>query len=181
MKSIFTIPLGLSFMIAILIAPVTFAKTSKYGVVDMQKVILTVEEGKEARAKLEKEIKAKEKELLAKKSELDKMNQEWKAQAALLSEEARLNKQREFQEKFLALRNSEMEFQASIKRKEQKATQKIAVKVAKLVDKIARDKKLDAVFETNSSGLLYLDNPLDLTQTVISEYGKTPKKTAKTN
>lgn len=145
---------------------------NKFGVVDMQQVILSVEEGKQARAALEKEIKTKEAELLKQKEELDKLNKDWKDQAALLSEDARLKKQQEFQEKFLALRNAEMEFQANIKRKEQKATQQIAVKVASVVDTLARTKKLTGVFETNSAGLLYLDQPVDLTQEVIAEYSK---------
>ncbi len=148
------------------------AETGKYGVVDMQQVILSVEEGKTARAALEGEIKAKEAELQKQKGELDKMNNEWKNQAALLSEDARMKKQQEFQEKFLALRNAEMEFQANIKRKEQKATQGIAVKVAQVVDQIAKAKKLIAVFETNSAGLLYLEQPVDLTQDVITAYAK---------
>lgn len=148
----------------------------KYGVVDMQSVILSVEEGKAARAALEKEIKAKEAELSAKKTELDKLNKEWKEQAPLLSEDARMKKQQDFQEKFMALRNNEMEFQSEIKRKEQKATQEIAVKVAQVVERLARDKKLVAVFETNSAGLLYLENPVDLSQEVIAEYAKKAKK-----
>lgn len=150
------------------------ADTGKFGVVDMQQVILTVEEGKQARAALETEIKGKETELLKRKEELDKMNKDWKDQAALLSEDARMKKQQEFQEKFLSLRNDEMEFQQSIKRREQKATQQIAVKVAQVVDSIARQKKLGAVFETNSAGLLYLESPVDLTQDVIAEYAKRP-------
>lgn len=146
----------------------------KIGVIDMQQVILNVEEGKKARAQLETEIKAKEAGLLKQKEELDKMNKEWKDQAPLLSEDARMKKQSEFQEKFLALRNAEMEYQAEIKRKEQKATQAIAMKVTQLVDSIAKSRKLVAVFETNSAGLLYLDSPVDLTQVVIGEYGKQP-------
>ena len=150
----------------------------KFGVVDMQSVILTVEEGKAARSDLEKQIKEKEKELQKQKEELDKMNDAWKNQASILSEEARMGKQKEFQEKFMALRNSEMEFQSEIKRKEQKATQAIAVKVAALVEKMSKEKKLTAVFETNSAGLLYLENPVDMTKEVIENYGK-EAKTAK--
>lgn len=152
------------------------ADQKKYAVVDMQAVILNVEEGKAARKDLEKEIKAKEKELQKQKAELDKMNDEWKNKASLLSEDARMSKQREFQEKFLALRNAEMEFQANIKRKEQKATQTIAVKVAGLVEKIAKEQKLEAVFEANSAGLLYLQDPVDLTKQVVDRYGKEAKK-----
>ncbi len=146
-----------------------------YGVVNMQQVILTVSEGKAARKSLEKEIKAKEKELLSSKKELDKLNADWKKQSALLSESARVAKQKAFQEKFLALRQSEMEFQSSIKRKEQLATQKIAVKVAKVVEEVARKKKLTAVFELNSAGLLYLAKPVDLTKEVVQIYEKKSK------
>lgn len=168
--------LGTLALAALVLTPraLADAPTGKFGVVDMQQVILSVEEGKQARAALETEIKAKETELQKSKEELDKMNKEWKNQAALLSEDARMKKQQEFQEKFLALRNAEMEFQANIKRKEQKATQTIAVKVAQVVDQIAKSKKLTAVFETNSAGLLYLESPVDLTQDVITEYSKRP-------
>lgn len=75
------------------------AAKAKYAVVDMQAVILNVEEGKAARSKLETEIKAKEKELLKRKDELDKLNKEWTEQAALLSEKARMEKQQDFQKK----------------------------------------------------------------------------------
>ncbi len=71
----------------------------KFGVLDMQAVILAVDEGKKARAELEAEIKAKEKEFEEKKKGLDKLNEDWKKQAAMLSESARMQKQQEFQEK----------------------------------------------------------------------------------
>jgi outer membrane protein len=151
-------------------------ETSRYAVVDMQAVILNVPEGKEARAKLEKEIKDKEKELQAAKAELDKMNNEWKSQAAVLSEAARAKKQQEFQEKFLDLRNKEMTFQKEIKEKEQAATQKIAVAVTKQVNELAKQRGYEMVFETSSAGLLYLKDPYDMTKEVIDAYAKGSKK-----
>jgi outer membrane protein len=160
-------------------ASVDALAAGKYGIVDMQKIIMTVNDGKAARDELQKEINAKEKELENKKKELDKMNEEWKTQSALMSEDARMSKQKEFQEKFLGLRNEEMEFQGEIKRKEQKATQKIATKVASLVDGIAKEKKLEVVFEANSAGLLYVDGPVDLTDQVITAYNKAKPETAK--
>lgn len=148
------------------------ALAAKYGIIDMQAVILNVAEGKAARADLEKKIKAKESELNKKRDELDKMNKDFQSQSALISEEARLNKQKEFQEKFLALRNDEMSFRESVKRDEQKATQGIAAKVEGIVQKMAKDKGLDVVFEINNAGLLYLSQPVDLTKDVIDAYGK---------
>ncbi len=184
--------LFLFFITCALLSPVSFAATEqqgsatvavqknkqkkrrrqRFGVVDMQQVILTVEEGKQARHKLEREIKAKEKLLKQSREELEKLNKELQAQAALLSETAKFKKQQKFQEKFLSLRNAEMEFQVDIKRKEQQATKEIAGKVAQLVEKVARELKLAAVFETNSAGLLYVRNPVNLTQQVIEMYDK---------
>ena len=151
-------------------------KGAKYAVVDMQAVILKVPEGKAARSNLEKQIKAKEKELLNKKKELDKMHKEWKAQAPLLSEAARFKKQQEFQQKFLGLRNEEMTFQNEIKRKEQQATQKIAIAVSKLVNDMAKKQGFEMVFETSSAGLLYLKDPVDITKQVIEAYSKSGAK-----
>lgn len=167
---------------AVLLIMTMLASTSsfaagKYGIINMQKVILTVEEGKTARSDLEKQIKAKETELMGKKKELDKLNEDWKTQAPLLSEEAKLKKQQEFQERFVNLRNEEMNFQKEIKQKESEATQKIAIKVQQMVETMSKQKDLDAVFEVSSSGLLYLKDPMDLTDEVIKSYdNKVSKK-----
>lgn len=160
-------------------------QVKKYAVVDMQSVILNVDEGKKARQQLQLEIQSKEKGLLAEKESLDKMHKEWQSQAPLLSESARFKKQQEFQEKFLKLRNAEMTFQNEIKQKEQKATQKIAMEVTKLVNQLAESKGFDMVFETSSAGLVYLKDPVDITKMVIEAYqaqtsGKKPQ-TAKKN
>lgn len=157
--------LGLSFS--------SHAFALKVGVVDMQRIILTVEEGKAARETLQQEIRAKENELRKQKEELDKLNEEWKTQAALLSEDARMRKQTEFQEKFMKLRNEEIQFQQTIKQKEAEATQKIALRVTETVNELAKEKALDLVFETNSSGLMYAKDPTNLTDEVIKLYDKT--------
>ena len=163
-------------MVGVLAGGASGAFAAKYGIIDMQAVILNVEEGKAARGELEKEIKAKEADFNKRHEELDKMNKDWQSQSALMSEEARLNKQKEFQEKFLAMRNDEMGFRDEVKRKEQKATQGIAAKVEGIVQKMAKAKDIDVVFEVNSAGLLYVNQPVDLTKDVIEAYGKQPKK-----
>ncbi|MDE3268709.1 MAG: OmpH family outer membrane protein [Pseudomonadota bacterium] len=150
-------------------------KRDSYALIDMQRVILSVAEGKVARKKLEKEIKSKEKELLAAKEELEKLNKDWQSQAALLSDQAKLGKQKIFQEKLISMRNAEMEFHADIKRKEQNATKHIADKVAVLVEKIAAQEGFTMVFESSTSGLLYLKDPVDITARVITAYDKQHK------
>ncbi len=166
---------GAALLALSLVSSSSYAE-AKYGVIDMQAVILNVEEGKQARANLEKEIKDKEKDLTKKKEELDKMNEEWQKQKDLLSEQAKANKQKEFQEKFMALRNEEMKFQGDIKGKEAQATQKIAGTVSKIVSDIGKQKGLEMVFEMNSAGLVYLKDPVDLTKETIAAFEEQAKK-----
>ncbi len=158
----------------------TQTQSPRFGIVDMQRIILTVDEGKDARAGLEKEIKAKEEEFKKRKEGLDKLNKEWKEEAPILSEEARARKQQDFQDKVVEFRNDEMTFQNQIKQKEGQATQRIAMKVTSLVDSLVKNENIDAVFEVNSSGLLYVKNPVDLTESVIKKYNETAKLEKKT-
>ena len=146
------------------------AFASKSGIVNMQEVILTVKEGKAERSKLEKEIQKKQGEFAKRKTELDEMNKKWQANAALMNEEAKMKEQQKFQQKFMTLRNDEMNFQQEMKRKEQKATQKIASKVVQIVEGIAKTENFDAVYELSSSGLLYLKDPIDITAQVIKKF-----------
>ncbi len=164
----------LTVVAACLTAPSVFA--AKYGIIDMQAIILNVEDGKTARTDLEKEIKGKEGEFTKRREELDKLNKDWQGQAALMSEEARMAKQKDFQEKFMSLRNDEGAFRDEVKRKEQKATQSIAAKVEGIVQKMAKEKGLDVVFEVNSAGLLYVNQPVDITKDVIDVYAKAGPK-----
>lgn len=151
-----------------------------YGVVDIQKIILTVDEGVQARKTLEAEFKKKETELLGRQKEIDKLMEDAQKQVALLSDEAKLAKQKEIQDKAIGLRNDQMKYQGEMKNKEGQATQKIAAKVAALVDGMAKAKGLDLVFEASGAGLVYMKDPVDLTPDVIKAFGsETPKKEAK--
>ena len=78
----------------------TTGKKALYGIVNMQKVILAVEEGQQARKKLEQEFKKKQEGLVQQKKVLDQLNQQWTGQSSLLSDKAKAEKQKEFQEKF---------------------------------------------------------------------------------
>jgi outer membrane protein len=146
------------------------AHQHRIGLINMQEIILSVPDGKAAREALEKEIKEKESYFQKKKQELDKLQEDFNKQQSLLSEEAKIEKQKEFQNKFMALRSEEMEFQRHIKEKEVEETQRIATKAAKIVDKLAQDNNLDEVREANQAGLVYIKNPRDLTKEVIAVY-----------
>lgn len=174
--------LALTTILSLLVPMHIFAQDIKNGTINMQQVILNVKEGQEARKSLEQEIKKKQDEWKKEQEKLAQISQELKEKGPLLSNEAKLKKQQIIQEKLMELRKSEMIFQNEVKQKEAAATQKIAIKVQKITEKLAKDQNLIAVYETNSSGLLYLSNRIDLTDKVIKEFEKmTNKKTKKIN
>ena len=144
------------------------------GVVDLQRVILTVKDGKTTREQLQKEIQDKEKEFSTKKAELDKLNKEFNDQVSLLSEDAKRRKQQEFQKKYMDFQSAESEFQQLMKQKEMKATQKITEKVSGIVTEMAKTDHFYQVVERQSSGFLYLQDAIDLTDDVISRYDGIP-------
>ena len=68
------------FLTACVILSLSFRASAKktggdsYGIVNMQKVILTVKEGVQARKQLEQEFKKKQEDLVKQKKELDELN-----------------------------------------------------------------------------------------------------------
>lgn len=159
-------------------SPVALAQSAiKIGVVDVQKVILTVAEGKRERAKLEKEFKAKDKKLAALKAKVKKLGEalQNKEKVALMNQKALRTKQEEFQKNFVKAQQDELKLRQELKSKEQAATGKIARKVAGIVASMGKAKKLDLVFESNSSGIMHVNNPVDLTSEVIKAYDRKKK------
>ncbi len=142
----------------------------QFGLVNIQQVILNVEEGKTARKKLEEDIKKQQAEMAKEKKSLENMDRDFKEKMALLSDAAKQKKFVAFQKRLQDLQKKEMEFASSIKQREQQATQKIAAKVSVLVNKVAEEKNLSAVFEATSSGLMYVQDPVDLTAEIIEVY-----------
>ncbi|MBC61779.1 MAG: hypothetical protein CMP11_04915 [Zetaproteobacteria bacterium] len=143
-----------------------------FGVIDMQKVLLTVEEGKVESSRLEKEFREKEVEFKAKKEELDKLTEEYNSQASMLSDEAKMRKQKQIQEMMISFQKDQELVRMDLKRKEFDITQKLALKVAKITQEISKTKNLSLVYEKNNSGIIYAKEAYDLTDEVIEKYNK---------
>jgi len=153
----------------------------KMAFVDMQSAILQTEEGKAARAKIEKDAGEKRKDLLNQQNELKKMDEDFQAQMSVLTDEAKMTKQKEFQSKFQALRNAQMTFEQDVRQKELQETQKIFQNMSHVIEDISKKKAYDAVFERGSGALLYAAHIDDITAEVVSLYNSRHKSKAKTS
>lgn len=149
---------------------------TKEGLVDMQRVLFTVDEAKAIHEKLEKDFTKKEVELQKEEEELRKLEKSLLSQLSMLSEEAKQKKGMEFQEKVAKFKQSQMQLEQEKQRARAEGTQKVAMNVVKVVDDLVKDRKdMNNVWEMNTSGALYIRHSEDLTDKVIQAYNTTFK------
>lgn len=151
----------------------------KLAFVDMQAAILQTEEGKNAKAKIEKEAEAKRADILNQEKELKKLDDEFQAQQAVLSDDAKRTKQGEFQQKFQKLQGARMQFEQEVRQKEMQETQKIFQNLTGVIDEVAKRKGYDMVFERGAGALLYAAKIDDITAEVVAQYNNKHKASKK--
>ena len=143
--------------------------------VDMQAAILQTEEGKAAKVKIEKDAQAKRDALIKQQDDLNTLGQEFQAQQSVLSEETKLEKQKEIQNKMQSLRTAQMSFEQEVRRKEMEETQKIIETLQKIIDEVAKKKGYELVFERGSGALLYASAIQDITSDVVKIFNDRSK------
>jgi len=153
-----------------------FAKV-QVGVVDIQKVLMTVDEGAAIMKQLEKTYNNKKAKLKKEESRIKKDQEKYQKQLSILSGKARAKKEREMQADILKLQNTTMQYQREMQELEQKLKKPLIEKVRSIVETVAKNSKVDFCFEASSSPLLYAESKKDITLDVIKEYNKKhPKK-----
>jgi outer membrane protein len=162
------------------------AKAQKIGYVDVQRAIQETEEGKAARNRLKGEFEQRRAQIDKKSQDLEKMQQEYDKQQAVLSDEAKKKKQEEFQKLLLDTRKSASELQEDLAGKEQQAMGSILQKLNQVVAEIAERESLNFVMDKAS--LLYGPQAADITNEVVRRYNdrfgageKGPKTAKKSN
>lgn len=143
---------------------------SREGIVDIQRIIDGVPEGVKATKDLEKMMAEKKADFTARGKEIEEMRKKFESQASIMSEAARLDKQREIEGKMKTLASEQMQVENQVRQTNRQVTQQIASKAHKIVSGIAAQKNLSKVFESRTSGLVYIDNYVDITDEVIKAF-----------
>jgi outer membrane protein len=160
-----------------LFAAVLFAMTAtafaaraqvKIGYVDVQRAIQETEEGKNARTRLRGEFEQRKAAIDKKGADLEKMQQEYDKQQAVLSDDAKRKKQEEFQKLLIDTRKSATELQEDMSGKEQQAMQSILQKLQAIVAEIAERESLNFVMD--KATLLFGPPAADITNEVVRRY-----------
>ncbi len=142
------------------------------GLVDIQKIITTIKEGKNVQKSLEKSFNEKKAVLKKDEEKIKKAQEDYKKQSMVLAEAARATKERELQEMMMKLQNKTMEFQREIQKMEQDMKKPILDKLRPIIDEVSKESKVAMTFELSAAPIVYAESKKDLTEDVIKAYDK---------
>lgn len=161
----------MKFLLSLLLL-VSFAHSAEFkvGVVNIQKVITSIKEGKDVMSTLKKSFQTKEKEVKAEESEIKELQAKYQKQSALLSDAAKKKKEDEIRGKIAALQKKTMGFQKQIQKQEAELKKPILEKLKPIIDKVSEDEGVSMTFEVSSSPVVYAKEQVDITSKVIKAY-----------
>lgn len=170
--------IGLVVAAMVLCSVPALASNVKIGYVDLQKALNESVAGKAAKAtisakyaKYQQELKAREKKLTAMKDELQK-------QSLLLSQDARDDKQQEYQNKVRDFQRFAKDAQDDLKQKDADFTQRIIQQLVAIAQKVGKKEGYTMILEKTQSSIVYAASKIDLTNQVVKIYDAEYKKDA---
>jgi outer membrane protein len=150
----------------------------KIGVIDLQKCIQQSEAGKKASKGLQEKADRIKKDLDARREELKKLTEEYSKKSALMSDEARREKEKELIRKDEDLRELVRKKEEEMRKEEYNAMQPLLSDLFEVTKKLAKDENFTLILEAKS-GVVYFSKPVeDITDKVI-KLANTPKPAEK--
>lgn len=164
----------MKFVLVTLVALFSFQSFAEVsvGLIDIQRVISTIKEGKAVQTKLEKAFNDKKVILKKDEDKIKKSQEDFKKQSMVLAEAARANKEREMQEMYMALQNKTMEFQKEIQEMEQTLKKPILDRLRPIIEDVSKTTNVDLTFELSAAPIIYAKKKVDISDDVIKAYDK---------
>ena len=159
-------------MVSMLAFSLSSMASVKVGLVNIQKIIVTIKEGKSVDKTLKKSFDKKQKKIKAIEADIRKMQEKLQKQNKVLSETAKANKMAEIQKKVMAARQQMSQFQKDIQKQESNLKKPILEKLKPVIDAVSKENKVAITFEISTSPVVYAENKVDLTEKVVKAYDK---------
>lgn len=146
----------------------------KLGSVDIQKVLVLSEAGKEAKEQLAAKGNKYEAEKNFREEELKKLKGELEKQSVLLSESARGAKEKDYQQKLKEYQRFLKDAQDDLQAKNDELTNRLVEEIVKIVQGYGRMNGFTFVFVKNES-MVYADEKADLTDDILKAFNTARK------
>ncbi|MBI4483595.1 MAG: OmpH family outer membrane protein [Acidobacteria bacterium] len=146
--------------------------TTKIGFIDFYGSVAETEEGKREVVEVEGFIQSKQKELEAKRNDLEKLRNQFQTQQLTLSDDAKAEMQRQIEEMNTHLQRASEDAQREVDRRKQAIIQKVGTKMSQIISGFARESGFDAILVMQPQQLAYVDPAVDVTNEIIVLYNK---------
>ncbi len=162
------------FLLFAFVISLNAADVAKIGVVDLKRVFDNSSAGKAAQAELTQQGKKMQEELEKRKSEIEEIQKNMERQAAVMSKDAREQKNRDLQIKVYDFKNLEKKYRSELRKSERKKLIKIQKEVLSITEEIGKKEGYLIIFDKIAA--IYVPKTLDLTDKIIQEYNVKYKK-----
>ena len=165
------------WLVAVLLAlspALVFAQEKiKIGFIDLQRAISESTAGKKAKARFEAQVKKAESDLLKEKENLERLKADFDKKGPLLKDDERRSLEVDLQRRYVQYQRSMGDHQQELRQKEGLMTADILKELQQIVTDIGKAEKFTLIFER--SQILYNDQGIDITDTVIATYNSRTK------
>lgn len=169
--------LGSLFIAMCLLAcfSISASASDKIAVVDLQRCIQETAEGKKIYQELKAKKDAMQRRLDEKQEELLKLKEDLEKQSMMLSVDAKEDKQKEFERKGREFKYMYDDLSEEMQKAEAEAKKQILQDLETVVLRIGEKEKYQIIFERRSSGIMFVNEALDITGEVIKAYDQMKK------
>ncbi len=173
MKRFFTV----FFVVAILLTPfLSFGQTLNIVYIDLQKVMLESEQGKQIRKILTDDAERLKRNLDGKQAELQRLKDAIEKQGATITPEARADREKQYQAKLKDYQRLYNDYQTELQQKDVEYTQKVLKEIEEIVRGMGEREKYSLILEKSQAGILYGVPSIDITNKVITLFNEVAKK-----
>jgi outer membrane protein len=158
--------------------PAASGPLNRIAYIDVQRVLARSAAGVAAREQLEREKATMQKEMDSKRVELEKLREEIEKKGALLTPDARRERQETFERKRRDAARLADDFQKELEKKESVLLQKVLQDVSGIIERVGKERNLYMIVEKRGAGVLYAATDADLTDEVIRTYDQQAPKGA---
>ncbi len=164
--------LGIAFVAALAVAAPVWAEV-KIGVVEPQKILDGTKAGKKIKDSLQEYVKARQKVIDMEEEDLKKMEEDLVKQGAVLSPDAKKDKEEKFRQKMGEYQRKVQQLNQEVQVKKKETLDEFNKGLEQVIRGIADKEKISLIVEKGDSGagalVIYSHPSLDLTDRVIKE------------
>ncbi|MCP4666573.1 MAG: OmpH family outer membrane protein [Deltaproteobacteria bacterium] len=146
------------------------AGSEKIGVLDLQKCFMESKEGKKIIQELKKKKDALQKKFDKRQNAFLKLQEELKKQSMMLSADARMNKEREFERMRRELKYTYDDLIGEMRQAEIEAKKKVFKEMETVINEIGKKGAYFLIMERRAGGIMYYGKAVDITDEVIKAY-----------